>query len=437
MTEPQPFDPIANLLAARSAQGIDLGLDRLHRVLSRLGDPHRRLGRVVHVAGTNAKGSTVALLRGIGEAAGLTVNVFTSPHLVFTAESVRLAGVLAPTPALSAWIERVAAAQAPDRLTAFEMLTVAALLAFAEQPADLILLEVGLGGTDDATNVLERPALSVITPVDFDHMAFLGDDLAAIAGKKAGIIKGGRPVVSARQRPEAQTVIEARAEAMGAPLIQMGVDFDAWRQGDRLLVQLEDRLLDLDLPALPGAHQIDNAGLAAMAALTLNDPHIDEAAISRGIASAVWPARFQRLIGGPLGAKAKAAGTDLWLDGGHNPHAARALAQTISELTARDGRPAVLILGLLANKDADGVLSAFEGLDIEVLAIPFAAEAASPPERLVAAARKLGIRAQACEGVEAALDLALTRPGPPHVVIGGSLYLAGEVLALSEETWPT
>ena len=416
---------------------IDLSLGRLERLLHAMGDPHLSLPPTIHVAGTNGKGSTVAFLRAIAEAAGLSVHVFTSPHLVRFAERIRLAGALITEERLADVLARTEAANAGEPITFFEVTAAAAFQAFAETPADLLLLEVGLGGRFDATNVIPAPKVAAIAPVDLDHKEFLGDDLASIAGEKAGIIKRGCPAVSARQRPEAQAVIEARAAAMGAPLSQMGVDFDAWRQGDRLLVQTPDRLLDLDLPSLPGAHQVENAGLAAMAALTLGDGRIDEAAISRGIASAVWPARFQRLTGGPLGAKAKAAGTDLWLDGGHNPHAARALSQTIGELTARDGRPAVLILGLLANKDADGVLAAFAGTGIEVLAIPFAAEAASPPERLVEAAQRAGVRARACDGVEAALDLALSRPGPPHVVIGGSLYLAGEVLALSEETWPT
>jgi dihydrofolate synthase/folylpolyglutamate synthase len=431
-----PHDAALERLRRLHPKVIDLSLERMRRLCADLGDPQEKLPPVIHVAGTNGKGSTVAYLRAIAEAAGLKVQVFTSPHLVRFTERIRLAGTLISSEALAEALDRVEAANAGQSITFFEFVTAAAFLAFSETPADLCLVEVGLGGSLDASNVISRPALSVIAPVDLDHKEFLGEDLASIAGEKAGIIKPGRPAVSGRQRPEAQAVIERRAAAMGSALTQMGVDFDVWRQGDRLLVQLEDRLLDLDLPALPGAHQIDNAGLAAVAALTLNDPRIDEAAISRGVASAVWPARFQRLTGGPLGGKAKAAGTDLWLDGGHNPHAARALAQTIGELTARDGRPAVLILGLLANKDAEGVLAAFEGLDIEVLAIPFAAEAASAPERLVVAAQKFGIRAQACEGVEAALDLALSRPGPPHVVIGGSLYLAGEVLALSEETWP-
>ncbi|MDQ0466845.1 dihydrofolate synthase/folylpolyglutamate synthase [Caulobacter ginsengisoli] len=431
-----PHDAALERLRRLHPKVIDLSLERMARLCRDLGDPQDRLPPVIHVAGTNGKGSTVAYLRAIAEAAGLRVHVFTSPHLVRFVERIRLAGTLITSQALADLLDRVEEANAGQSITFFEFVTAAAFLAFAETPADLCIVEVGLGGSLDASNVISRPAVSVIAPVDLDHKEFLGEDLAQIAGEKAGIIKPGCPAVSARQRPEAQEVIEARAAAMGAPLTQMGVAFDAWAPGGRLLVQTEDRLLDLPLPALPGPHQIANAGLAVMAALTLGDPRIDEAAIGKGIASAVWPARFQRLTAGPFGDKARAAGTDLWLDGGHNPHAARALADTIAELTARDGRSAVLILGLLANKDADGVLAAFAGSGVRVLAIPFEAEAAGPPERLVEAAEKVGVQAQACQNVEAALDLALSLPGPPHVVIGGSLYLAGEILALSEETWP-
>lgn len=417
---------------------IDLSLGRMHRLCAALDNPQRRLPPVVHVAGTNGKGSTVALLRAIAEAAGLRVHVFTSPHLVRFAERVRLAGTLIAEDHLADVLERVERANGGEAITFFEITAAAAFQAFSEVEADLCLLEVGLGGSLDATNVLERPAVSVIAPVDHDHREFLGDSIAGIAGEKAGIIKRGAPVVVGRQSDEAFTVIEARARALGAPMQTMGVDFDAWRERDRMVVQLEDRLLDLPLPSLAGPHQIDNAALAAVAALRLREARIDEAAIAAGVATAVWPARMQRLTRGPFGEKAQAAGADLWLDGGHNPHAALALARTVGDMAARDGRPVALICGLLANKDVDGFFAAFAALKPRILAVPFEADAASPPERLAEAATRAGLRAEVRESALAALETVLAGGGPPpHIVVCGSLYLAGEVLAMSESTWPT
>ncbi|MBI5942215.1 MAG: bifunctional folylpolyglutamate synthase/dihydrofolate synthase [Caulobacterales bacterium] len=417
---------------------IDLSLGRMHRLCAALDNPQRRLPPVVHVAGTNGKGSTVAFLRAIAEAAGLRVHVFTSPHLVRFAERVRLAGTLITEEHLADVLERVERANGGEAITFFEITAAAAFQAFSEAEADLCLLEVGLGGSLDATNVLERPAVSVIAPVDHDHREFLGDSIAGIAGEKAGIIKRGAPVVVGRQSDEAFAVIEARAQALGAPMQAMGVEFDAWNERGRMVIQLEDRLLDLPLPSLAGPHQIDNAALAAVAALQLREARIDEPAIAAGIATAVWPARMQRLTRGPFGERARAAGADLWLDGGHNPHAAAALARTVGDMAARDGRPVALICGLLANKDVDGFFAAFTGLQPRILAVPFEADAASPPGRLVEAATRAGLRAEVGEGARQALETVLAGDGPPpHIVICGSLYLAGEVLAMSESTWPT
>ncbi len=430
-------DAALERLRALHPKLIDLSLGRMRRLCAALGDPQRRLPPVVHVAGTNGKGSTVAVLRAIAEAAGLRVHVFTSPHLVRFAERIRLAGTLITDEHLAAVLEHVEAANAGEPITFFEITTAAALQAFSEVDADLCLLEVGLGGSLDATNVLERPAVSVIAPVDHDHHEFLGNDLASIAGEKAGIIKAGAPVVVGRQSPEAFAVIEGRARALGSPMLALGVDFDGWLERGRLCVQLEDRLLDLPAPSLPGAHQVDNATLAAVAALQLREARIDEDAIGRGVASAVWPARMQRLTAGPLAAMAKARGADLWLDGGHNPHAARALARLLSDIAARDGRPVALVCGLLANKDAEGFFSAFAGLAPSVHAVGFEADAASPTDRLVAAAQGFDLNAQAHANVTAGVAAALAAEGPPpHIVICGSLYLAGEVLALDEATWP-
>jgi dihydrofolate synthase/folylpolyglutamate synthase len=414
---------------------IDLSLDRMRRLCAALGDPQDRLPPVLHVAGTNGKGSTVAYLRAMAEAAGLKVHVFTSPHLVRFAERIRLAGTLITDAHLADVLDRVEAANAGLPITFFEITTAAAFVAFAEVPADLCIVEVGLGGILDATNVV-TPKVSVIAPVDIDHREFLGDTLTAIAGEKAGIIKSGAPAVSARQQEEAEAVIEAAAERARVSLTLMGRDFDAWSERGRLLVQMEDRLLDLPAPSLPGDHQFANAGLAVAALLTLADPRIDEAAMGRGIASTIWPARFQRLIAGPLAERAKAAGADLWLDGGHNPHAGRAVSRAVADLAARDGRPVALISGLLANKDATGFFGAFRGVAAKVFTVTCDGLAAASAADIAAAAELAGLRASACDNVEEALDKALAMDPVPHVLICGSLYLAGEVLAMSPETWP-
>jgi len=414
---------------------IDLSLERMRRLCGALGEPQTRLPPVIHVAGTNGKGSTVAYLRAMAEAAGLKVHVFTSPHLVRFSERIRLAGALITDDHLAQVLDRVEAANAGLPITFFEITTAAAFQAFCEVPADLCLVEVGLGGVLDATNVV-NPALSVIAPIDIDHREFLGDTLGAIAQEKAGIIKPNIPVVSARQAEEAERVVEREADLAEAPLTMMGRDFDAWNERGRLLVQMQDRLLDLPAPSLIGDHQFANAGLAVAAILTLNDPRIDEAAIGRGVAGATWPARFQRLTAGPLAERARAAGADLWLDGGHNPHAGQAVARALGELAARDGRPVALIAGLLANKDATGFFAPFAPLKARLFTVSFEGQAAASAAQTAAAGELAGLRASVCDGVEAALEKALAIAPTPHVLICGSLYLAGEVLAMSPETWP-
>ncbi len=433
----RPHDAPMERLKTLHPQLIDLSLDRTLRLLEALGRPQDRLPQVIHVAGTNGKGSTVAFLRAIAEAAGLTVHVLTSPHLVRFVERIRVAGALIEEPALAAILERVEAANAGQPITFFEITTVAALLAFAETPADLCLIEVGLGGRFDATNVIGPPAVSVITPVDYDHQDFLGSELSRIAWEKAGIIKAGRPVVVAHQNAEASLVIEAEAETLGAPLISAGRDFDAFGQAGRLVFQNDLGLIDLPPPNLFGAHQFGNAGVAIAATLALGDPRIDEAALAQGSSHAIWPARMQRVTAGPLAQKAAARGADLWLDGGHNPHAARALADVAEGMRARDGRPLTLIVGLLKRKDAPGVFRAFKDLNARIIVTGFEADAAAPPLDLVDAAGAEGVKVESAGNVEAAVDLALGADGPsPHLLICGSLYLAGEVLAMSQETWP-
>jgi dihydrofolate synthase/folylpolyglutamate synthase len=417
---------------------IDLSTGRIERLLDALGRPQDHLPPVIHVAGTNGKGSTTAYLRAIGEAAGLRVHVLTSPHLVRFVERIRVAGTLIAEAELEALIDRAEAANAGGPISFFEMTTAIAIDAFARTPADLCVIEVGLGGRFDATNVFAHPAACVITPVDYDHLEMLGPELSKIAWEKAGIMRRGSPCFSARQPEEALAVIEAEAERVGAPLTLMGRDIDAFEEHGRLRLQLQDRLLDLPAPSLLGPYQFDNAGLAAAAILAVGDPRIDEAALGRGVASAVWPARFERLTRGPLAARAAAAGADLWLDGGHNPHAGRALAEAVRQLAAKDGRPVALICGMFARKDAEGFFRPFAPLAPRVFTASFDSPNAASADDLAAAARAAGLDAAPAEGIDDALVRVLAAGGPPpHVLICGGLHFAGEALAMSPETWPT
>ncbi|HEV2081292.1 MAG TPA: folylpolyglutamate synthase/dihydrofolate synthase family protein [Brevundimonas sp.] len=424
------MDPVSERLRLRHPQRIDLSLERMAALCRALGDPQDRLPPVVHVAGTNGKGSTVAFVRAMAEAAGLRVHAYTSPHLVRFNERIRLAGRLIDDATLNAVLDRIEATGL--EATVFESTTAAAFLAMAETPADLAVVEVGLGGRLDATNVISRPLITAVAPVDLDHAEFLGTDLAGVAGEKAGIFKPGAPAILGRHSEIAHAALLARAETVGAPVTAMGSDFDAWAEHGGMVVQTTERLLDLPAPRLPGAHQIDNAGLAATIALELGLP--DEA-IARGIETAIWPARMQRLATGPYGRAAATAGAELWLDGGHNPHAARALATFLSERQARDPRPTALIVGLLANKDHAGFFEALRGSNVQVFAVGFDG-ACAPPDALAAVATGHGLGALAVGEVGAALDRALGL-GAGRVVICGSLYLAGEVLGAAPETWPT
>ena len=432
----RPADAALERLKSLHPQLIDLSLDRIERLLDDLGRPQDRLPPVIHIAGTNGKGSTLAVLRSIAQSAGLSVHALTSPHLVRFAERIRLAGTLIGDAALADALRRVEAVNDGRPITFFEITTAVALLAFSETPADLCLIEVGLGGRFDATNVFDRPALSVITPVDYDHQEFLGSDLGKIAWEKAGVIKSGRPVVMARQKADAEAVIVSQAEALTAPVIACGQDFDAFMQGGRMAYQSSDRLIDLPPPGLFGPHQVDNAGVAVAAALALGHPSIDDHALARGVAEAVWPARMQRLTAGPFADRAAAAGSDLWLDGGHNPHGAAALVAAAKALQRRDGRPLTFIIGLLKRKDAGGIFRALVGLDVRIIVTGFSADAASGPADLARAAADVGLRVETSDTVEGALDRALQPDRAPHVIIWGSLYLAGDVLARSELTWP-
>ena len=423
------MDPVSERLRARHPQRIDLSLERMQRLCAALGDPHDRLPPVVHVAGTNGKGSTVAFIRAIAEAAGLKVHTYTSPHLVRFNERIRLAGRLIEDGPLNAILDRIEATG--TEATVFESTTAAAFVAMSEVPADLAIVEVGLGGRLDATNMIQRPLLSVITPVDLDHAEFLGTSLPGVAAEKAGILKPGARGLIARQSEEGMAVIAAAAQAVRAPLTVMGVDFDAWPERGGMAFQDQERFLDLPAPALVGPYQIANAGLAVAVALELDLP---EAAIAEGLRTVRWPARLQRLTAGPYGEAARAADAELWLDGGHNPHAARALAEALAERQARAPRPLALIVGILANKDAGGFFEALKTSEAAVFSVPFDG-AAAEPDALAAVARGHGLGATSCGSVGEALERAL-RLGAGRVVICGSLYLAGEVLGAARETWP-
>lgn len=401
---------------------IDLTLDRVWRLLAALDHPERRLPPVIHLAGTNGKGSTQAMIRAGLEASGDRVHAYTSPHLARFHERIRLAGTLISEEALTALLDRTHAANGPDPITYFEITTAAALLAFAETPAEWTLLETGLGGRLDATNVVERPALTVITPIDLDHQQYLGETLPEIAGEKAGILKRGVPCVVAPQHEAALEVIEARAARLGAPLMAHGQHWHVTTEAGRLIYQDERGLLDLPLPRLMGPHQIVNAGTAIAALRVLGR---DEAAAEAALTRAEWPARMQRLRHGPLVDLAGEA--ELWLDGGHNPAAGEALART---LAAMPDRPVHLICGMLNTKDIAGYLRPLAGVAQSLSAVSIPGEANTIPAAETAqAARSAGFAA-----VEEASDVAtaveaITRDGTrPRILICGSLYLAGHVL---------
>lgn len=416
---------------------IDLSLGRVQRLLERLGNPQTRFPPVIHVAGTNGKGSTTAFLKAMLEASGQRVHVYTSPHLVRFAERIAVPGadgIARPIDdrLLSGYLERVETVNAGDPITFFEVTMAAAFVAFSEIPADAVLLEVGLGGEFDSTNVIDAPELCVITPIAMDHADKLGGTLSAIARAKAGILKAGAPCVVAVQEPEVLNVIRAKARAVGAPLSLWGEDFDAFEQRGRLVYQSEAELLDLPMPALTGRHQIINAGTAIAAARRLHAFAISDAAIARGLTQVRWPARMQRLEGGPLGTKL-AADAELWLDGGHNPHGGRAIAQTLADLEDRASKPVILIVGMMGQKDVDGFLTPFRGLAQRVIAVPVpgAHERPHEPAALAHCALQLGFTVETATSVPAALDrVRATVSGPMRILICGSLYLAGHVLAM-------
>ena len=414
--------------AALHPKKIDLTLGRTHALLEKLGNPHLRMPGVVHVAGTNGKGSTIAFLRAMLEASGARVHVFTSPHLVRFNERIRLAGQLITDAELEAACDRIEKVNAGAPITFFEITTALAFDLFASTPADFTLIEVGLGGNFDSTNVIAAPEVAVITPVSLDHREYLGDTVEKIAGEKAGIIKRGAKVIIAEQDEAAMRVLERAArKAQAQPLIG-GQDYHAHEEGGRLVYQAEDLLLDLPMPRLMGRHQITNAATAITALRQLAPERATTQAISDGLQRVEWPARFQRLTGQL--AKRVPQGAELWLDGAHNADGARVLAESLVELEEKLPRPLVLIAATMARKDVGEILRPFVGLAQELLAVPLAHEGSRPPGEMAQAARRLGIPAAEAGSMEETLAYlaARTWPRPPRILIIGSLYLAGEVL---------
>ncbi len=419
MTE-QTSDAILARMMALHPKIIDLTLDRVWRLLAALDNPQDKLPPVIHIAGTNGKGSTQAMIRAGLEGWGKSVHAYTSPHLARFHERIRLAGDLISEDHLTQVLDECYSANGDESITYFEITTVAGLLAFSRTSADYTLLEVGLGGRLDATNVI-TPEVSVITPISIDHEQFLGNTLAKIAGEKAGIIKRGVPVVVGPQPDEAMEVIEDTAMRLGAPLIAYGQHWHVHEERGRLVYQDERGLLDLPLPNLMGAHQIQNAG-AALAVLR----HLgaDEAACEAAVVGAQWPARMQRLKTGPLVEIAGAA--ELWLDGGHNAAAGIALADVLANLPKR---PTHLICGMLNTKDVTGYLRPLAAEAASLTAVSIPGEAATlSAEETEAAAKSVDLQAYTAENVTEALKAILARDPNSRVLICGSLYLAGAIL---------
>lgn len=400
---------------------IDFTLDRVLGLLARLDHPERRLPPVIHVAGTNGKGSTLAMIRAGLEGAGDTCHVYTSPHLARFHERIRVAGDLIDEQALSVILDDCLSVNGAEPITYFEITTVAALLAFARTPADWTLLEVGLGGRLDATNIIDQPRLTVITPVSLDHQQYLGETLAEIAGEKAGILKRGVPCVVGPQDDAALEVIEAKAARIGAPLLVHGQHWHVQSEQGRLIYQDDTGLCDLPMPNLLGAHQVHNAGAAIAALRHLGQP---DTALEAAVTNAQWPARMQRLTQHPL--NRLAPGIELWLDGGHNPAAGHAMAAVLG---AMSDRPTVLICGMLNTKDVLGYLRPLAGLADRLYAVSIpGSDATLTATETADAAERAGLMAHVADSVDDALTTIAASTPDARVLICGSLYLAGAVL---------
>jgi dihydrofolate synthase/folylpolyglutamate synthase len=418
-------------------RGFDLSLDRIARLLDDLGRPQDRLPPVIHIAGTNGKGSATAFSRALLEAQGLAVHVHTSPHLVRWHERYRIGvkggpGRLVSDEMLLDAVLRAEGVNAGQTITVFELLTAVTFILFADNPADAAVIEVGLGGMYDATNVLRNPAVSLIMPIAMDHQQWLGQTIEEIALAKAGIIKRGVPAVIGRQEDEAALgVLVDRAERMGAPYVVYGQDYLAHEENSRLLYQDDGGLMDLPLPALPGRHQYANAGAAIRAVKAAGFPVTEEIA-ARAMKGVTWPARLQRLRAGVLVDLAP-AGAEIWLDGGHNPHGGRAVAEAMAAFEERDPRPLYMVTGMINTKDPRGYFDAFEGLARQVFTVGIRnSDATIDPVALAHDAAEAGLQAEPVESTGDALgrisQIARADERPPRILIGGSLYFAGNVL---------
>jgi dihydrofolate synthase / folylpolyglutamate synthase len=474
------LERFARLFGLEFGHGKDFDLAPLRSALAKLGDPHARLPPLIHVAGTNGKGSTIAFMRAIAEAAGLRVHAFTKPHLFALNERFVVAGRHASDEALIAAAERIAE-HAPTALSTdpshpgppsfrdarragpesrlpagfralgfaeprsdgiasiesefqlsalsqFDAQMATAFLLFSQTPADLALLETGMGGRDDSSNVIAAPSLCVLTPIGLDHQDALGETLGEIAAHKAGILKRGVPALIARQAPEAMAVIETQAACIGAALLRCGVEWDAYASNGRLVVQSETRVLDLPLPALAGGHQIDNAGLACAALMHWRE--IEDDAFASGLAHAHWPARLQALTRGALSAPIRARGGEIWVDCGHNVHAAEALARALTEMKAHRGGVNVAIIGLRARKHAEAFVQALARGADHIIAVPLREDHAAPGA-LAALASKAGVQASVAPTLATAVQTASDLPGV-RVLICGSFLLAAEALRVEE-----
>ena len=425
-------------LLALHPKGFDLSLERVKRLLSALGDPHLKLPPVIHVAGTNGKGSVTAFCRSILEAQGLSVHVHTSPHLVNWHERYRLGvkggrGRFVEDDVLADAVRRVAKANDGRQITVFEILTAVTFLLFSEHPADVAIIEVGLGGRFDATNIVPRPAVSVIMPISLDHQAYLGDRVELIAAEKAGIMKRGVPVVIGYQSEDAaREVLIDTAARLGCPYAVYGQDFMAYEEFGRLVYQDEFGLADLPLPRLPGRHQYANAA-ASIRAVKAAGLDITEQAMEIGLSRVEWPGRLQRLADGAL-LKLAPRGSEVWVDGGHNPGAGQVISETMANFEEREPRPLFLVTGMINTKDPVGYFEPFRGLAERVFTVPIrGSDAGLDPVALAGDAARAGLEAEPLSTVGEALA-AIARitaedSVPPRILIGGSLYLVGDVLA--------
>ena len=429
-------DAVLSRLLDLHPKKIDLSLGRVERLLEALGRPDLTLPPTIHVAGTNGKGSTLAFLRAMLEASGARVHVYTSPHLLRFNERIRLGaeggGKLVDDAALREALETCERANGRQSITFFEITTAAAFLLFSRTQADWLLLETGLGGRYDATNVISAPKATIITSVSLDHPEFLGATVEKIAMEKAGIFKPGAPAVIGFQRDAARNVLERQARRVGAPVAIAGEDFHIYEESGRLVFEDARGLLDLPAPRLQGRHQHENAA-AAVAALRAIDPDFPSKAFEAGLLKAEWPARLQRLSRGRL-VDAAPPGSEIWIDGGHNEDGGRVLAEAMAEFEERDARPLALVCGAQTTKDVRAMLRHFVGLAREVIAVPVEGEHICwPPEEIAAAAQAMGVSARPAHSLERAVEMLASTAfeRAPRVLIAGSLYLAASALALN------